>query len=154
MEKQPLDHFRNLSQVGFVVRDLDKTIEKMQRVLGTEPDTILEMPNYDRENSGVDGDFITRIAFYEFCNIQLEFIQPLGGKTVWQKFIDQGGEGIHHIRFSVSDFEGTKKCMHEKGIGMSVEGPSARIPGLRWGYFDTEEPLGFILEIFNDLEKK
>ena len=154
MEKQPVERFKKLSQIGFVVRDLEKTVEKMRRVLGAEPDMILQMPNYDRENSGVDGEYVTRIAFYEFCNVQLEFIQPLGGKTIWQNFIDHGREGLHHIRFSVDDYEGTKKCMRDKGIEISSEGPSVRVPGLRWGYFDTEDPLGFIVEMFNEYEKR
>ena len=154
MGKKPVEHFKKLGQVGFVVRDLDKTVEKMRRVLGAEPEAILQMPNYDRENSGVDGDYVTRIAFYNFCDVQLEFIQPLGGKTLWQNFIDQGKEGLHHIRFSVDDYEGAKKSMHERGIEISTEGPSVKVPGLRWGYFDTEDPLCFIVEMFDDLEKK
>ena len=153
MDKQPVDRFRKLGQVGFVVRDLDKTIEKMRRVLGAEPEAVLDMPNYDPENSGVKGDFVTRIGFYNFCDVQLEFIQPMGGNTLWQKFLDQGKEGLHHIRFSVDDFAGAKKSMRDRGVETSQEGPSVKIPGRRWGYFDTEDPLGFIVEMFNEHEK-
>ena len=34
-----------------------------------------------------------------------------------------------------------------------MESKTARnIDGLKWGYFDTEDDLGFVVEILNDLE--
>ena len=44
--------------------------------------------------------------------------------------------------------------MQERGIAVSMEGESVRqIPGLKWAYFNTENPLGWIIEIFNEREK-
>jgi catechol 2,3-dioxygenase-like lactoylglutathione lyase family enzyme len=153
MDEKGAGRFSRLSQVGFVVRDLDKTMEAMRKVFGAEPDKMMHCPQEGRKYYGSDGDFTARIAFYEFCNVQLEFVEPLGGKSIWQDFLDQGREGLHHIRFSVDNFEETRQELLKKDIGMAQEGLSALVPGLRWGYFDSEDPLGFIFEIFNQYEQ-
>ena len=154
MSKTGANLFNHISQVGFVVRDLEKTRETMLRVFEREPDKVLHLPTDGIKYYGSDGDFTAVIAFYFFGDTQLEFIQPLSGKSIWQDFLDQGKEGLHHIRFSVESFSGARDFMDGKGVPISQEGFSALVPGLRWAYFDSEEPLGFIFEMFNEHEKK
>jgi len=147
------DIFKRISQIGFVVRDLEKTKEAMMHVFEREPDNVLQLPKDGIKYHGSDGEFTAVVAFYFFGDMQLEFIQPLSGKSIWQDFLDQGKEGLHHIRFSVESFSETRDFVDGKGIPISQEGFSALAPGLRWAYFDSEDPLGFIFEMFNEYEK-
>ena len=143
MKKQNL--FTTISQVGIVVRDIEKTMNEMTRLFGVTPDKKGNIAPTSRRYHGNDGDFDALIALYDYANIQIELIEPLGGTSIWQEFLDKHGEGIHHIRFTVDDHDEAIRDMAEKGIDVSQSGDSL-IPGLRWTYFDSEATLGFVFE--------
>ena len=135
----------NVSQVGIVVKDIRKTMAGMERLFGATPDKMGNVAPTNRRYHDKEGDFDALIALYDFANIQIELIEPLGGSNIWQEFLDRHGDGIHHIRFTVDDHDGAIEEMAEKGIKVSQSGDSLT-PGLRWTYFDSEPELGFIFE--------
>ncbi len=142
-----------LIQIGIVVRDLDKAMEGMRRIFREEPETgIMDDPRL--KYRGKPEPCKLKIAFYRFANVELEIIQPLEGRSIWQDFLDSGREGLHHIKFDTDDCEGTIAAMAEKGADIYSEGHSIITEGMRWVYFDTEEPLSFITEISNLSELK
>ena len=144
--------FHTISQIGFVVHDLDKAVKAMQEKLGVEP-TWGTTPEIGREYRGEPGDFVCKMAFFHFCNLELEFIQPIAGThSIWQDFLDSGREGLHHIRFSIDDQKGTEEDMAAIGAPVYQKGLSVNKPGHTWSYFDTEPILPFLIETFNDLE--
>lgn len=143
-----------ISQIGFVIRDKDRILKGMKKVFGVDPDKIIMTREDDgRVYRGETGDFVAELIFYKFANIDLEFVRPVSGKSIWQEHLDAHGEGQHHIQFAVDSFEGTRRQMHEAGVEMMQEGRSVRpVPGLRYGYFDTFGDLSWVLEIFNEKE--
>ncbi|WP_371362811.1 hypothetical protein SRRS_38680 [Sporomusa rhizae] len=143
MEQKNL--FTNFSQVGFVVRDMNKTVEAMERILGVKPDVVNNVNPENKRYHGKPGDFDAVLALYNFANVQLEFIQPVSGTSIWQEHLDKHGEGLHHIRFTVDDHDEAVEYMAQKGILPSQQGDSLT-PTVQWDYFDTEPVLGFILE--------
>lgn len=146
MEKKNL--FTNLSQVGFIVKDMDKTIAAMKLVFGVEPDVVNNVSPANKRYHGKPADFDAILALYNFANVQLELIQPVSGKSIWQEHLDQHGEGLHHIRFTVENQEEAIAYMAAKGISPSQQGDSLT-PNVQWDYFDTEPVLGFIVEILS-----
>ena len=137
-----------------VVRDKEKLLQNMRDIFGAEPAQIAH--TLVDENSlyyGEHGDFQAELIFYRFANIELEFVVPLSGKSIWQDFLDEHGEGIHHVLFNVISFEGAKEQMAQNGIPMIQQGSSImKIPGVKWGYFDTLQKLPFMVEIKNAVE--
>ena len=147
--------FTEITQVGIVVREREKVLRGMREVFGEEPAQIVRTPR-DESNLYYDkpGDFEAELIFYRFANIELEFIVPLSGKSIWQDFLDEQGEGIHHVLFNVDSFDGAKKQMEENDIAIMQQGFSVmRIPGLKWAYFDSKDKLSFIVEMKNGREK-
>jgi len=60
---------------------------------------------------------------------------------------------LHLLRFSVDNFEGAVAELEKRGAPVSMQGESMqKIEGLRYAYFDTEDILDYIIEIFNDEE--
>ena len=89
-----------------------------------------------------------RAAFYEFFNVQLEFLQPVGDQdTIWHDYLKMGMHGLHHIRFDIDDHDAVVKLMADKGIGIWQEGRSLVDPACQFTYFDSMEKLGFIVEV-------
>jgi len=150
------NRFTEISQIGFVICDKERILKGMREVFGVEPDKVVMTKADDgRVYRGEPGDFVAELIFYKFANIELEFIRPISGKSIWQEHLDAHGEGLHHIQFAVDSFEGARNQMHGADVEMLQEGLSARpVPGLRFGYFDTFAKLAFILEIFNEKELK
>lgn len=153
MEKEKNTMLKHISQVGILVKNMDKAVEGMKQVFGVEPDSWGQTPETKRKYKGKEAKFAAKMAFYRFANIEIELIEPLYGESSWKDYIDRGKEGIHHIRFSVDNFEKTVSSMKERGICMLQEGCSVKSEKLRWGLFDTEETLSFIVEIFNEFEE-
>jgi len=144
--------FSRAIQVGIIVRDIEKSIEKYREIMGWEPVGRAETPKGETYYYGEKEDFCVKMAFYQFDNIEIELLEPAWGRSLWQDYLDEHGEGIHHILFDVDNFSGTQARLEKHGIKLAQEGPSARYPGAKWGYFDSTEQLGFILEVFNPSE--
>lgn len=142
-----------ITQIGIVVNDLDAAMEQMRKVFGVEPDAMGQTPNHDTRYYGEEEAFCGKMAFYRFANVELEMIEHLKGRSIWQDYLKDGNFGLHHLRFGVKSFDATVRDMGERGYPVAMEGPSVRnVEGLKWAYFDTFRDIGFVTEIFNDLE--
>lgn len=106
-----------LSQIGFVVRDIETARVQFARLLGVDPPSVCDGGDYSVTRTVVEGqpapDANCLMAFFDLENIQLELIQPNGVKSVWQDYLNQHGEGLHHIAFQVKDTEEKIKTMEE-----------------------------------------
>jgi methylmalonyl-CoA/ethylmalonyl-CoA epimerase len=147
--------FSGVSQVGVVVRDLEKTTRFLVEVFGIGPFHIIDFPPADRPDMkmiyrGEPANFRARIGYADLGAVELEVIQPLEGESVWKDFLQEHGEGIHHIRFSTFDLPPVVEHLERHGISISQTGSGLR-PGTVWVYFDTEGQAGFNIEVFKAL---
>lgn len=138
---------KNIVQIGIIVPDIDKAMAGMLDLFGLEPeskgDVVYEKVLY----RGEVRDAPVRNAFYNYFNMQLEFLQPIGDiDTVWSDFANAGQRGLHHIRFDIEDNQKVDELMAEKGISIWTEGESLVTPGVTFTYYDTVEALGFVVE--------
>lgn len=142
------DEFKEIVQVGIIVRDMDQAKRAMLDVFGLEPDAGGDSLYKDcLYKNGETIDAPVRSAFYNFFNVQLEFLEPLGEQdTVWSDYRAMGMYGLHHIRFDVDDHDRANRLMAEKGIGIWMEGTSLIDPSCRFTYYDSLDKLGFIVE--------
>jgi hypothetical protein len=90
------------------------------------------------------------MAFTELGSIELELIQPVAGESIWDDFLREHGGGIHHIRFNVDEIEPVQGYLLSKGIQAAQYGSGIR-PGTLWMNFDTEDTLGFVIEVMKVL---
>lgn len=142
------DELRDIVQIGIITDDIERTKKGMLEVFGLEPDagghSVYKKSVY-RDGKVVDAEVVS--AFYNFFNIQLEFLQPTGeDDTIWSDYLKMGQNGLHHIRFDVTDNDVVTKLMAEKGIAVWVEGTSLIDPTARFTYYDSLDKLGFIVE--------
>ena len=99
--------FTRLTHIGMVVRDMDKTIERLT-ALGLGPFKPWILPP-DAKETYRGKPFIPsqRVAIQktQIGNVELELIQPIDGESPHQEFLDQKGEGIQHLGFMVDDLK-------------------------------------------------
>ena len=79
--------------------------------------------------------------------MEIELIQPLEGeRNAYKQFLDETGGGIHHILFEVKDIDPVLQALAESGVTVLQSGTGIR-PGTRWALLDTQEQLGFLVEL-------
>ena len=137
-----------LYHISAVVKDVDKTIEFLSSIWGLGPWHISE-PTAHEGKMMAGPPFRIKLAWANLGPTRLELVQPLEGNAVWSQFLKTKGEGLHHIAFSVSNWEEvvSKIQQHE---GVMVAGATNE-DGTRWGYFDTK-PGGIVVEFEEKIE--
>ena len=104
MSKPP---FTKVIQVGVVVKDVDKTVERLSE-LGIGPFNEMKLPEGRVgwfRGDPMHADF--KIFGAMMGDIQLELIQPLSGNSPHMEFLQTKGEGIQHIACAVEDVQAT-----------------------------------------------
>lgn len=141
---------KNVTQVAIVVRDIGKASAAWAQVLGVSvPEVSIAEGHISRPTRymGQPSDAKARLAFFSMDNLQLELIEPMGGKSTWQEFLDRNGEGIHHIAFTVKDISGVEKKFELQGMPTVQSGGW---DGGAYSYIDAAKKLGCVLELLEN----
>jgi methylmalonyl-CoA/ethylmalonyl-CoA epimerase len=140
---------KRLVQIGIVVADRDQTTELLTSLFGIGPFRFVEWP--DRAESkyyyrGVEEKVRFKQAFVQLGEVEVEFIQPVEGRSGYRDFLDQTGGGIHHVLFEVPDIDPVIQELEKHGVTVLQSGTGIR-PGTRWVLLDTQKLLGFLVEL-------
>lgn len=110
------DHlFTDIAQVGIVVRDLDKLMTQMERLFGAPRPEIVHAKPYHGFYRGKPAEYTADIAYYEqFNGIELEFIQPLTGESIWADHLKSNESALHQMAF----LAGGETVVHLTGSGL------------------------------------
>jgi len=139
---------KQMMQVGIIVKDIEKSAKAWANFLGNDevPEVIVASGSElnPTEYKGEPTDAKARLAFFQLDNITIELIEPLGGPSTWQEFLDTKGEGIHHIAFDINGMNKHVKNFEANGIPMIQHG--GWDTG-EYGYFDGGNGLALIIEL-------
>ena len=137
-----------ITQLGLVVKDVQKTTEDYWKLLGIGPWDIYELappflhtPMY----KGKSSNFTVKIASTSTGNAQMKLVEPLSGDNIYNDFLLKYGEGLHHIQFVVDNIDETTQLMNEVGFPALM---SLSLGDGAAAYYDTIEPLKCIWEAF------
>jgi len=147
---------RTVTQVAIVCRDIDATSKRWAAVLGVDPPPVsttragheVKMMVRGRPSEGR-----AKLAFIKLGQVEIELIQPLGGDTSWQQFLDQNGEGVHHIAFQVADQDKAVKAFGDAGMPVLHQGRYDDDDGA-YVYIDSAQALGVTVELLHSDRKK
>ncbi len=143
-----------ITQISLVVRDLRKTMEMYHTIFGWGPWNVFEhVPpmHHDTQVGGKPADYtLLGAETYvggEENGMNFELLQPLEGPSLWQKFLDEKGEGIYSIAVMFKTLEESAAAKrHFEAHGMPVN-MAARIgEHIEYYYVDSEPILKLALE--------
>ncbi len=89
-----------MTQVAIVAKDLRKTIETYHRMLGWGPWNVYVLKPPRLHHTIVRGKslhYTMQIAETHVGPIGFEIIEPLEGPSIYKEFLEQKGEGLHHV---------------------------------------------------------
>jgi methylmalonyl-CoA/ethylmalonyl-CoA epimerase len=138
--------FSKLIQVGVVVKNLDKVVERLVS-LGIGPFTPMTIPDDAEQwfrDKPLDAKF--KISGAKLGEIVLELIQPVEGESPHQEFLDSQGEGIQHIAFAVDDLDREVAKLTKKGVSVLL---SANLRNVRVAYLDLGAG-GLVIELIQE----
>ena len=136
-----------VSQLGFVVRDTDATARYYEQVFGLGPWTIMEGETTDCTNRGEPVKIRGKIGIAQVGAVQFELIQIMEGESIHSEFLQERGEGLHHIGFYVRDLGARLEACKEAGSDVLQKGTIKQGPiTIHYAYLDTVSIGGVVFE--------
>ncbi len=139
-----------VTQIGMVVRDIDKSIDHYCEIFGLPRPSVIITDEYDQAKTNYRGKpsyARAKLAFFNFGQVQIELIEPIGEPSTWKEGLDEKGEGVHHIAFQVKGTDQVVACLESKGIPLVQQG---HYTGGMYSYLDSSEKLGVVLELLEN----
>ncbi len=139
-----------MCQVGLIVRDIEKSAKAYADLFGMEvPAWSLTDPEEKAHTRycGQPTQARAKLAFFDMGSLSLELIQPVGGPSTWQEFLDAHGEGVHHIAFQIKGMDGQIALLEGKGMPLVQRG---EYTGGRYAYIDSVPQLAVVLELLEN----
>jgi methylmalonyl-CoA/ethylmalonyl-CoA epimerase len=145
-----------ICQIGFIVRDIERTAERFREVFGFPRPEIIVTPGHEIAETTYQGepsDATAKLAFFNTGQVQIELIEPDEKPSVWRDFLEQHGEGVHHIAFQVPDTKMATNRLAESGIGICQQGLYSDRSGM-YTYMDSTPALGMMIELLETFSRK
>lgn len=93
-----------IDHLGIAVRSLDEAVRRYEEALGLRCEHREEVPSQK-----------VRTAFFTVGDVHLELLEPTAEDSPLAKFLNDRGEGIHHLAFATDDLPG--QLARAKGAG-------------------------------------
>lgn len=138
---------KDLTQVAFVVKDIEASSKKFADLFGAKPPNIIITDPVEKANTRYHGKPTkarAKLAFFRFGQVSFELIEPIGGPSTWKEALDKNGESVHHVAFKVEDMDKACAALKEKGYETIQTGD---FTGGCYAYVDTVAAIGTVIEL-------
>lgn len=139
----------SVTQIGIVVRNLEEAIRFYRERFFVGPFERIEdfqkLGYRETYYRGEPEKFNSTFAFFSLGEIEVEIIQPLSGRSIYQDFLKAGRQGLHHLGFDVyGDLDQRVRAYAEVGIDVLMSGKG---PNRAFAYLNTERVGSVIFEL-------
>ena len=134
MTQSPL--FNQLDHIAIVVRDTDQALSFYRDTLGLPVVLSEEIPTGN-----------VRLTHLDMGNVHLQLVQPLTDDHPLHDFLDQHGEGLHHLCFQTSDVVQTLSGLPDRQLRAKSAQPHDAPRGRKAGFIDPDTTRGVLWEM-------
>jgi methylmalonyl-CoA/ethylmalonyl-CoA epimerase len=131
---------KRIAHLGIVVKNLDAALELFT---GALPLDLIHTEDYQG----------MKIGFIPVGDSSIELLQDVSGSSSIKKFLENNGEGIHHIAFEVDDIEQAVAELREKGVKLIDEKPRAGAHGMSIAFMHPKATHGILMELVQPMGK-
>ena len=149
----PVVKVSELFQAGIVVKDTEKSMKLYNSLFGIGTDSwwvvTVDRKRCQLTYRGQPSQHSFRAAMVMVGPLMIELLQPLEGRGTYREFLEEYGEGIHHLgHVIVPDLASVVDRMEKAGFPTVETGEPAVSGqgGHKWAYIDTTSALGYITE--------
>jgi hypothetical protein len=138
-----------VQQVALVVRDIDEVLHEYVHRLGIGPWWVTLYGPPRLTGMRIRGEAVPysmKLAIAWTGSIMWELIEPVDGPSIYKEFLDQHGEGLHHVLVEHDGlaFDNAVAAFTARGCPPLMEG---RFGDVRFAYVQSEGPLKTTLEL-------
>lgn len=141
---------KTVVQVCIIVADVERTAARYREILGFNIPHEYQITRFHDHTQaqyyGQPTNARAKISCFDLGRIQFELLQPLEAPSTWKDFLDQHGEGIHHIAFFVANTDGAVAAFAEQGYQVTQQGLFTGKTG-KYTYLDTNKDLAIVIEL-------
>ncbi len=131
--------FNKINHIGVAVKDMDAAIALYEK-MGAK--FIARETNKDRS---ID------LAMLDVGGTLIEPISPLRDDTKLARFIQEHGEGFHHIAFDVKNIQGVITELKAQGFEMIDDKPRTGFGGHLVAFIQPKSTMGTFWELVEDV---
>jgi len=132
----------HIEHIGIAVKNLSDSISYYENVLGLKCYSIEEVK-----------DQKVKTAFFKIGETKIELLEATDPDSPIGKFIENKGEGIHHIAYAVHDIESALKEVEAKGVRLIDKTPRKGAEGLEIAFLHPKSTGGVLTELCEDKNK-
>ena len=133
---------KKIDHIAIAVNSLEDSIRVYTALLGVEPE--LETISAEKVNT----------AIYDLNGVSLELIEPTGEGSPITKFLQNRGEGLHHVCLKVDNLEKTMNELKEKGIDIIDEIPKIGAEGKKIVFLHPKSTGGVLFELNSAMKNR
>lgn len=94
-----------IDRIAIAVKDLDRARKFFEDVFGARFEPVEDVKEMQ-----------FRYQPFALGGFQMELLSPYDGSSVIARFLENRGEGVHHVTFVVADLEDAIRELKEKGV--------------------------------------
>ena len=124
-----------IDHIGIAVRSIDQAKPFFEKVLGLpcEGEEVVESQK-------------VKTAFFAVGEVHIELLEPTSDDSPIAKFLENKGEGIHHIAYKTDDIENQLGQAKESGCRLIHEKPIAGAGGKQVAFLHPKSTYGVLME--------
>lgn len=107
--------------VGIIVAELGPAMDSWHKNLGISF-AVFEANEANSRFSGSGANFRVRFGFGLMGTSAIELIQPLEGETIYSRYLQERGSGLHHLGFLVMDLTASERQLESDGYVPLMKG--------------------------------
>jgi 4-hydroxyphenylpyruvate dioxygenase-like putative hemolysin len=114
------------SQICIVVRDLKKAAKYYENILGIGPFVFPKIVYDNITYLGKPSNGYWEMAFARMGTIELELSCPIKSPSIYEDFLNERGEGLHHIGFDIFNLDEAILQAEKLGIKILMSGTTSK----------------------------
>jgi len=134
-----------IDQVAYVVENLERALPRYEAMFG--PFSVATYEMKDCTIRGRPGDCALRLAINNSGPVEIELIEVIAGETTHSEHLKRHGEGLHHVRFRVSELEPKVAALEAAGYRTVLQKRFG--PTIAFAYLESPPEIGgSVIELF------
>ncbi len=127
---------KKIEHIGIAVKNIEQSNKLFTKLLGTPP--------YKTETVESEG---VSTSFFLSGENKIELLEALHSESPIAKFIENRGEGIHHIAFDVDDIVAEMKRLEHEGFTLLNKEPRPGADNKLICFLHPKETNGVLIEL-------
>ena len=131
-----MEPMKRVDHIGIAVHAIEPAMHLYQQLLGITEWERISLPERAME-----------VAVGRIGDVLLELIAPTGSEAAFATFLENRGEGVHHIAFEVADIQATLHELASQGVRLINQTAQPGIHDTKVAFIHPKAAHGVLIEL-------